>query len=238
MALFSRYVRNSGDPGDPLDAYVILADAAARWDQISGRLGQALQAQLTELLASRRDLDRRYDFGDAFITQAASLLAEALPEEFGAGANARLGVVNVYPDRNPTVQGFTAEDLAVLLIDGHRMVGPVLGPVRERVLAEPALDAVDIEQGGGSPHSPDLIRLRGPGGRLRLPRFQFSEDTLPWLAVLEVNALLDADHDPWGAADWWLSANAWLGGTSPVELLGSGRDRQLVETARFLMESD
>jgi hypothetical protein len=52
-----------------------------------------------------------------------------------------------------------------------------------------------------------------------------------------VNALLGADRDPWGAADWWLSANAWLG-TRPAGLLGTGRDRQLVDTARFLMESE
>jgi hypothetical protein len=113
----------------------------------------------------------------------------------------------------------------------------VLGPVRERLLAAPALDADTVLRRGGDPYAPDLIRLTGTGGRARLPRFQFSEDALPWLVVLEVNALLAADRDPWGAADWWLSGNAWLG-TRPVDLLGTGRDSQLADVARFLMEEE
>ncbi|WP_369035016.1 hypothetical protein [Streptomyces adonidis] len=219
-------------------SYVTLAGAAARWDRVSGRLGQDLRARLVALLTVVRDPRQDTRARHFSAAKAAGLLGEALPDEFGAGGHARLVAVHQAAGRPPTVQGFTAEDFAVLLLDGHRMVGPILGPVRERLLAEPALDADEVQRGGGSPHSPDLIRLPGPGGRLRLPRFQFSEDALPWLPVLEVNALLDADHDPWGVADWWLSANAWLGGTSPVRLLGTGRDRQLVETARFLMESD
>ncbi|GAA2253965.1 hypothetical protein GCM10010415_12690 [Streptomyces atrovirens] len=221
---------------DPFDPHVTLAAAAARWDRLSGRLGPEDRARLAELLAVARAPEQDEQARRAAV-RAARLLRERLPDEFGEGAQARLVAVHGAAGGPPTVQGFAAEDLAVLLIDGHRMVGPVLGPVRERLLAEPALDPDTVERRGGSPYSPDLIRLRGAGGRLRLPSFQFSEDALPWLTVLEVNALLDADHDPWGAADWWLSANAWLG-TSPARLLGTGRDRQLVETARFLMESD
>lgn len=225
-----------GNPSfEPADPYVTLAAAAARWDRVAGRLGPDTRARLAELLTVVRHADApgRHDCA----VRAARLLRERLPDEFGADAHARLVAVQQAQGGAPTVQGFATEDLAVLLIDGHRMVGPVLGPVRERLLAEPALDADTVERGGGEPYAPDLIRLRGAGGRLRLPRFQFSEETLPWLVVLEVNALLDADRDPWGAADWWLSANAWLG-TSPVRLLGTGRDRQLVETARFLMDSE
>lgn len=220
----------------PFDPLVTLAAAAARWDRLSERLRPEIRNRLVELLAVARAPER----GEAArlaADRAASLLRERLPDEFGEGASARRVAVHDAAGGPPTVQGFAAEDLAVLLIDGHRMVGPVLGPVRERLLAEPALDPDTVERRGGSPYSPDLIRLRGPGGRLRLPSFQFSEDALPWLTVLEVNALLNADHDPWGVADWWLSDNAWLG-TCPARLLGSGRDRQLVETARFLMESD
>jgi len=220
----------------PDDPYVVLAAAAARWDRVAGRLGAAERERLTGLVAVVRDGERDERLRYAAARQAADLLAEWLPDEFGAETGARFTGTPVTDGGRPTVQGFGAEDLAVLLIDGHRMVGPVLGPVRERLLAEPALDAETLLQRGGAPFAPELIRLPGVGGRLRLPRFQFSEDTLPWLVVLEVNALLAADRDPWGAADWWLSANAWLG-TSPVNLLGTGRDRQLVDTARFLMES-
>ncbi|MFF9123950.1 hypothetical protein ACF09J_11700 [Streptomyces sp. NPDC014889] len=219
-------------PGDP---YVVLAAAAAGWDRVAGRLGEDTRARLAALLAVVRDPEREAPVRAAAADEAAGLLRERLPEEFGTAAQARLVTVPAAPGGRPTVQGFAPEDLAVLLIDGHRMVGPVLGPVRERLLAEPALDAGTVLRHGGDPHAPDLIRLPGPGGRLRLPSFQFAEDTLPWLVVLEVNALLAADRDPWGAADWWLSANSWLG-TSPARLLGTARDRQLVDTARFLME--
>ncbi|MEU2517895.1 hypothetical protein ABZ732_03795 [Streptomyces pseudogriseolus] len=228
-----------GSPMDqepPFDPEVTLAAAAAGWGRLSARLGPDVRDRLAELLAVARAPEQG-EAGRRAAARAASLLRERLPDEFGEGAQARLVAVHDAAGGPPTVQGFTSEDLAVLLMDGHHMVGPVLGPVRERLLAEPALDPDTVERRGGSPYSPDLIRLRGPGGRIRLPCFQFSDDTLPWLTVLEVNALLGADHDPWGAADWWLSANAWLG-TRPARLLGSGRDRQLVEVARFLMESD
>ncbi|MFI9826534.1 hypothetical protein ACIHIX_02505 [Streptomyces sp. NPDC051913] len=222
----------------PDDPYVVLAAAAARWDRVSGRLATAERERLTGLIAVVRDRTRDERLRYAAARQAADLLAAWLPDEFGADTGARFTGTPGTPQNSgrPTVQGFDAEDLAVLLIDGHRMVGPVLGPVRERLLAEPALDAETLLRRGGAPFAPELIRLPGIGGRLRLPRFQFSEDTLPWLVVLEVNALLAADRDPWGAADWWLSANAWLG-TTPVSLLGTEHDRQLPDVAQFLMSS-
>lgn len=230
-----------GEHGQPLEEpfgpYVVLAAAAARWDRVAPCLASQPRARLAELLGLVRDPDRDTRTRGTAASWAAALLREEVPHEFGAGTGARLVVTLSVSGGPPTVDGFAAEDLAVLLIDGHRMVGPVLGPVRDRLLAEPALDAEDLVRDGGAPLAPGLIRLPGVGGRLRLPRFQFSEGTLPWLAVLEVNALLAADRDPWGAADWWLSANAWLG-TSPVDLLGTGRDRQLADTARFLMESE
>ncbi|NEA99641.1 hypothetical protein [Streptomyces sp. SID13726] len=224
------------ESGEPVDAYVVLASAAAKWGLVAGRLGRDTRDRLAALLGLVRAGDGDPGIRLDAAREAAGLLRERVPEEFGADEGAR-PVATPAAGGRVTVQGYAPEDLAVLLIDGHRMVGPVLGPVRDRLLAEPALDAEDLLRNGGSPFAPDLIRLRGEGGRVRLPRFQFSEDTLPWPVVLEVNGLLSADRDPWGAADWWLSANAWLG-TSPASLLGTGRDRQLADTARFLMESE
>lgn len=192
-----------------------------------------------------RDADRPPGPRRAAAGEAADLLRERLPDVFGQEvqeaqeaqeAQARL-VPGGAVDGPLLVEGFAAEDLAVLLVDGHRMVGPVLGPVRARLLAEPALDAGTVLEHGSDPFAPDLIRLPGVGGQLRLPRFQFTEDVRPRPVVREVNALLAADRDPWGAADWWLSANAWLG-TSPVRLLGTGGDRRLVDVAGFLLESE
>lgn len=50
--------------------------------------------------------------------------------------------------------------------------------------------------------------------------------------------MLLADADPWGAADWWLSGNAWLGGGPPAALLGIRPDRELVGAAVALVEGD
>ncbi|MEU7579330.1 hypothetical protein AB0B50_17200 [Streptomyces sp. NPDC041068] len=224
-----------------MNPYAVLAAAAALWDRISDRIDPPLRDRLAALLGIVRgrggDEATRRDAAD----RAAGLLRERLPDEFGAGGEARL-TLEAMPEAETENEdvgygGFRFEDLAVLLIDGHRMVGPVLGPVRERLLAAPALDADTVLRHGGNPFAPELIRLPGVGGLPRLPRFQFSEDAMPWLIVLEVNTLLAADRDPWGAADWWLSENAWLG-APPACLLGAGRDRQLVDTARFLMEGD
>ncbi|MFJ8510578.1 hypothetical protein [Streptomyces avermitilis] len=222
-----------------MNPYAVLAAAAAAWDRIAARLDRAAREGLTELLRVVRDRDTDERERLAAAARAAALLGEALPDEFGAAQQARLAsdVLDEGAPTGPVVQGFHAEDLAVLLMDGHRMVGPVLGPVRERLLAAPALDADTVLREGGDPYAPELIRLAGAGGRPRLPRFQFSEGTLPWLVVLEVNALLAADRDPWGAADWWLSGNAWLG-ARPVVLLGTGRDGHLADVARFLMEEE
>lgn len=217
-----------------VNPYTVLAAAAARWDRIAGRIAEPTRDRLAALLAVVRH--GRADAGtrDRAAEEAAGLLRAALPGEF-ALQDGRFGPGA--PDAPATHLGFHAEDLAVLVLDGHRMVGPVLGPVRDRLLAAPALDADTVLRRGGDPYAPELIRLPGAGGRPQLPRFQFSEGTLPWLVVLEVNELLDAAHDPWGAADWWLSSNAWLG-AAPAGLLGTGDDRRLVDTVRFLMEEE
>ncbi|MEV3987804.1 hypothetical protein AB0J57_02735 [Streptomyces sp. NPDC049837] len=225
-----------------MNPYAVLAAAAAHWDRVAGRIDGPLRDRLAALLTDVRR-KRADGAGEGELRGAAEaaarVLREELPEEFGGPGGARLvaDAVDMVDALDDTYLGFRAEDLAVLLVDGHRMVGPVLGPVRDRLLAVPGLSADDVLRRGGDPYAPELIRLRGAGGTVRLPRFQFSEDVLPWMVVLEVNTLLEADRDPWGAADWWLSGNAWLG-TAPAELLGTGADRRLVDTAGFLMDGE
>ncbi|HEU5030427.1 MAG TPA: hypothetical protein VFV01_36330, partial [Spirillospora sp.] len=91
-------------------------------------------------------------------------------------------------------------------------------------------EARDRDPGpGGAP----LIRL-GPDGA---PAFQFDAAGRPVPVVLEINRLLGADTDPWGAADWWLGANAWLAGV-PAALLGDVDDRVLVLAARAELAVD
>ncbi|WP_369376724.1 hypothetical protein [Streptomyces sp. cg36] len=215
-----------------MNPYAVLASAAAEWDALEPRLAPDARAELAALLGRMRGPGPGAADRAALAGRAAEVLAAQLPDRFGPG---RLAPAPPGPD--VTHLGFRADDLAVLLLDGHRMAGPVLGAVRDRLLAEPALDADTVRRAGGDPYAAGLIRLRGAGGRLLLPAFQFSEGALPWLTVLEVNAVLGADGDPWGAADWWLGENAWLA-AAPARLLGTADERRLPATARHLIEGE
>ncbi|WP_107499514.1 hypothetical protein [Streptomyces sp. f51] len=201
-----------------------LARAAADWD----RLDSGLDSRTRVRLAARLGDFRAAGPGTERRAEAAEAVLRLLDEAEG-GAGSRLAGAAVAP------AGFTAEDLAVLVLDGHRMVGPVLGAVRERLLAAPAFTAPRGSPGPGDPYDARLIRLRAAGGGIILPAFQFRGPTDAWPAVLSVNELLDAPRDPWGVADWWLSPNGWLG-TAPASLLGSGRDAELTDAASYLME--
>ncbi|MEU3658299.1 hypothetical protein AB0E77_00830 [Streptomyces sp. NPDC032940] len=218
-----------------MNPYAVLAAAAAQWHRLADRVTGPTRERLAALLTVVRHREAGEGARRGAAEEAAGLLRRALPDEFGTAQVARLATAADTATGDPSYLGFRADDLAVLLLDGHRMVGPVLGPVRDRLLAEPALDPATVLRGGGDPYARDLIRLPGPGGLARLPRFQFSEGSLPRLVVLEVNALLDAARDPWGAADWWLAGNAWLG-TAPAALLGTGGEHRLADTARLLLE--
>ncbi|MDT3396578.1 hypothetical protein RKE29_07970, partial [Streptomyces sp. B1866] len=133
--------------------------------------------------------------------------------------------------------GYSPADLCLLVLDGNPMVGPVLGRVRQRLLAAPALTRAQVPDGPGFPAVRGLIALSDDGGGLRYPAFQFEAGGMPWPAVVAVNGLLRADADPWGAADWWLSDHAWWGGP-PAGLLGHARDAELYAAARALTGQD
>ncbi|WP_225101593.1 hypothetical protein [Streptomyces sp. CoH27] len=88
---------------------------------------------------------------------------------------------------------------------------------------------------GGPDASGGVIRLRDPERGIRYPRFQFRPGTAePLPVVRRINALLCADRDPWGAADWWLGGNRWLGGV-PADLLGVLPDDALERAAAELV---
>ncbi|RSS74803.1 hypothetical protein [Streptomyces sp. WAC06614] len=206
------------------DPYARLAAAAAEWDDLGPRLPPAALRQLALLLAALRLA--KGDVSERAALLAARLLGEQLPDRFPG--ESRLGTAATGAT---TVghHGYVADDLAVLVLDGHRMVGPVLGEVRDRLLAVPAIGDAEALEGGCDPYEPGLIRLRGAGGFVRLPVFQFAPDGRPRAVVREVNLLLGADRDPWGAADWWLSPHPGLGDV-PAALLG-GPDEGLLPPA-------
>jgi hypothetical protein len=78
-----------------------------------------------------------------------------------------------------------------------------------------------------------LIRLTRPDGSVHLPAFQLDPNGIPLPLVVSVNEVLDAANDPWGAADWWLGQNAWLG-AAPAEVLGQVSAEALLAAARDL----
>lgn len=109
---------------------------------------------------------------------------------------------------------------------------------REGLLRAPALSVDEARARCGSAPPPELIRLARPGEGDRYPAFQFAAgDGSPRGVVLEVNRVLLADIDPWGAAAWWLGGNSWLGGT-PAALLGERPDHELLDAATALAEGD
>lgn len=118
----------------------------------------------------------------------------------------------------------------------------IIAGVRRRLLAAPSFSdrAVRARCAQDAP-PPELIRLDDPVLGARYPAFQFEGGAGgtggPIDVVRQVNRLLLADVDPWGAADWWLSGNAWLGGP-PASLIGELPDEALSGAARALVEGD
>ncbi|MFJ9210961.1 hypothetical protein [Streptomyces sp. NPDC102264] len=241
------YLRSStGDAPDTTGA----GDAAGAPAGLSSVL-----RSLRSLRSMERHAPGRAAAADETARSVLALLPSAEAERLVAGRPGRLagtlesgtlesGVMGdgVLEDGTPaseTYAGFTTADLALLLLDDNPMVGPLLGPVRERLLSYPMLDDWAAE---AHARTPGLIRLRGESGARgvdRIPSFQFGDAATPWPVVVTVNGLLDAARDPWGAADWWLSPNGYLG-VAPAELLGggSGQDGQLVGTARYVVEGE
>jgi hypothetical protein len=228
----------------------VLAAAAAHWALLAPRLPDVSRQRLVALLARLRAQVAGED-GPAHretAGQAARLLVDDLPPEVlrrlpvlaeAAGARYAGPVPDTVPLDDLGHQGHRYDDLAVLLVDGNRMVGPVLGPVRRRLLAFPAHDEETVRR-AGTDTGPDggLIALRGEGGRLRLPAFQFTRDGTARPAVLRVNRELNAARDPWGSADWWLAGNSWLDGRPPADLLDGPGEHLLMPTARLLADGD
>ncbi|MYV53741.1 hypothetical protein [Streptomyces sp. SID3212] len=98
------------------------------------------------------------------------------------------------------------------------------------LLAEPALPAASLDLAPEQAH--DLILLTDGDEVARVPAFQLDpESGTPYPVVVEINRLLSADVDPWGAADWWLGPNVWLD-AAPARLLGTGVDHALLSAAR------
>ncbi|SFD25750.1 hypothetical protein [Streptomyces aidingensis] len=148
----------------------------------------------------------------------------------------------------PLSPGLAHDVLRLLAVPPPSAAGPsaapppdspaeVLAAVHRRLLAAPARPPDRLlPPEADDPVGAGLIRLRGEDGTAHYPEFQFDPESGHLRPVVRhINRLLLADRDPWGAADWWLGGNRWLGGT-PAELLGRVPDALLADAVETLLE--
>lgn len=199
------------------------------WDDVVSRLDARRQGELGDLVAGLGGPEHQ-----RVLTDLAGLLVEELPAD--------------HPVRRALAQGYlfappATPDWTELRVSLEALAGrpgevadagePVLAAVLDRLLRAPALTEAEVRRRGADPADPDLIRLSRRGGGQQWPEFQFAPGAGPLSVVRVVNDLLDAAGDPVGAADWWLSRNAWLNG-QPSQLIGVVPDDHLVRAARAL----
>lgn len=206
------------------DAILALRD---HWDDVVSRLGAEKGRQLRELAG---------ELGGPQHSRAVSGIADLLVEELLPHHPVRRALVRGYLFRPATIDW---PELAASLPELRRPPSlaetgagsPVLADVMARLLRAPALDAGELQGRGAEPDDDSLIRLDRPGGGSQWPEFQFDADGELLPVVRAVNELLQAASDPVGAADWWLSRNAWLDG-QPSLLIGRVPDDHLIRAAR------
>jgi hypothetical protein len=202
------------------DALVMLA--SDYWDSVWSALSaddrDRLYGAVGALVSAEPD---EQEFNRAVIGLL-QLLRELLPEDHEVldAADATYRYVAAPPvDWRPAVSGLGARIAVIASEDVHQWLS-----------RRPALSIEQVRSAGSDPGQPFLIRLDAAGGGFRFPAFQFDPAGRPIETVLAINALLGADDDPWGVADWWLGDNAWLDAV-PAELIGSRDDVLLAAAA-------
>jgi len=101
----------------------------------------------------------------------------------------------------------------------------------ELIYADERLPLADFARGLRRQY---LIIIEDDGDWL-CPAFQFNKRGKPLDVVKQVNKMLGADQDPWGAAGWWYSSNGRIGARTPLSLLEEDPQR-LLQLARALLE--
>ena len=211
------------------------------WADLSGQLDDEAREELVELLADV----------ESDPAAAARDLREVVKPFVPPGHPAREALTPTGVRYQPTaVAPSAAQDAERLLTSLRALRGRVLAapgapdpsesspPYRPDaddawLLAEPALPAGLT--GRGTAHDDYVIVLSDENDAEHIPAFQFDpESGAPYPVVIEINRLLSADVDPWGAADWWLGPNLWLR-MAPARLLGTGADDALLSAAEAVL---
>ncbi|MGW2547501.1 hypothetical protein ACWC5I_43160 [Kitasatospora sp. NPDC001574] len=203
----------------------VLEALRERWDEVQEFLDEPARARLRELLTAPSGDPER------IARRIVRLLLASVPDGHPVRA--------VFEDSVRYARGARAEQinreavLSALAFFGRRPAAAQPPPDADDWLLDAEnVTAAEYRAGGHDPADPDLIRLTDRQGTVRLPSFQFDGASgLPLPLVVEVNRLLDADDDPWGVADWWLGANAWLDAV-PARLLGTPGEHSLLAAAR------
>lgn len=202
--------------------YALVAD----WDRVTGLLRASGRAKLRGLVETLRSAETSEERA-AVAHSLTRLLGELLPHDDPIFAEA--GVRYSRPGQEVVL------DRALISLSGDPRWYGRSRSARERILTHEWRSAADLRGRGHTPDAAGVIKLDRDDGSASVPLFQFDESGAPLEVVLRVNWLLRADEDPWGAADWWFSVNAWLT-EPPFELIGRTPDDLLVAAAVAMTE--
>jgi len=126
-------------------------------------------------------------------------------------------------------------------------VARVRGEARAAIFRTPMFSSSGVARALGAPPTNreaararrlrgDLIGLPHRGGFV-YPAFQFDPDRhLVWPVVARVNLRLDARHDPWGVAGWWLTPDRLLGAPPAALVTAAEREAEIEAAAEAVTE--
>jgi hypothetical protein len=203
----------------------MLLAAAQSWPRLSLEVGDAQLAALRRHLAAAV---HGADWDPAIVVEALT-----------AGRSSDDVLWRALIER-PTRRTADLEDREVLLVAGLPWAALELRLAIERNAAAAAATAEAVERDAESRvfsvPMHEVEKIEGPilvlerAGHEYAPAFQFDRDGRVLEAAAIVNQILDADDDPWGAASWWLTPHATLGGI-PADLVRVGDAKDVVTAA-------
>ncbi|WP_434444991.1 hypothetical protein [Lentzea sp. E54] len=204
----------------------IIGALVADWDRVTDLLGVDGRARLRALIGEMRSATSPGERA-AIAHGVTRLLGEFLPDDDRVFADAGVRYAGVRQSRDL--------DHALIALSGDARLYGRPRSARERILAHEWKPAADLREQGHTPDAFGIIKLHRDDGSASVPLFQFDESGAPLEVVLRINWVLRAQDDPWGAADWWFSANAWLS-EPPFTLVGRTSDDLLVAAAVAVAE--
>jgi hypothetical protein len=209
----------------------VLRALGQHWDDVLARLDEPGRSELAELVETAAADPEDSRTATAAVLDIIYLLLPVLP--VGHPVERAIASGTRYHGSDVELRELPLAAAALRL----RLAAPapadperVWQEARHRLLAAPSLTEYEVRARGQDPDLAGLIRLDADDGSVRLPAFQFDDRGAPRLLVLEINQALDAADDPWGVADWWLGANAWLAAV-PADMVGVVDDSVLLATA-------